>query len=47
MERDLNRQLKAPVFPASAVRGEGVGLTLKEALKRTLQHLQRELQWGR
>jgi signal recognition particle receptor subunit beta len=47
MGKDLNRQLKAPTFPASAVTGEGVGLTLKEALKRTLQHLQRELQWGR
>ncbi len=46
MNRDLNRQLKAPSFPASAFTGEGVGVTLKECLKLTLKSLQKQLQWG-
>lgn len=46
MNKDLNRQLKAPSFPASAVTGEGVGATLKAALKLTLQALRKELEWG-
>lgn len=46
MERDLNRQLKVPSFPASAVTGTGVGKTLQECLKRTLISLQRELNWS-
>jgi hypothetical protein len=46
MQNDLNRQLKAPFFPASALTGEGVGKTLKESLKLTLLHLQREFKWA-
>jgi mutual gliding-motility protein MglA len=46
MERDLNRQLKVPSVAASAVVGDGVGATLKECLKVTLQSLQREFQWA-
>ena len=46
MERDLNRQLKVPSFPASAVSGKGVGATLKECLKQTLISLQKEFQWA-
>ena len=46
MAKDLNRQLKVPSYTASAVTGEGVGATLKECLKLTLKHLQKELQWG-
>ena len=46
MDKDLNRQLKVPSFPASAVTGEGVGATLKECLKLTLKSLQKQLQWG-
>jgi len=46
MDKDLNRQLKAPSFPASAFTGEGVGVTLKECLKLTLKSLQKQLQWG-
>jgi small GTP-binding protein len=46
MEKDLNRQLKAPSFPGSAFTGLGVGATLKECLKLTLKHLQREMKWG-
>ncbi|MEJ2039630.1 MAG: GTPase domain-containing protein, partial [Desulfosarcinaceae bacterium] len=46
MERDLNRQLKVPSFSGSAVKGTGVGVTLKECLKQTLQSLQREFQWA-
>ncbi|MFC1812220.1 ATP/GTP-binding protein [Thermodesulfobacteriota bacterium] len=46
MDKDLNKQLKAPSFPGSAFTGQGVGATLKECLKLTLKHLQREMQWG-
>jgi signal recognition particle receptor subunit beta len=46
MQRELNRQLQAPVFPASAIRGEGVPATLKEALKLTLRHLHQEMHWA-
>ncbi len=46
MERDLNRQLKVPSFEASAVKGNGVGVTLKECLKETLKSLQREFNWA-
>ncbi len=46
MQNDLNRQLKVPYFPASALTGEGVGRTLKESLKLTLLHLQKELKWA-
>ncbi|TWI74354.1 hypothetical protein LZ24_00957 [Desulfobotulus alkaliphilus] len=45
MERDLNRQLKVPSFPGSAVTGEGVGKTLKACIESTLRHLQQELNW--
>jgi len=45
MESDLNRQLKAPAFPASAVTGEGVGKTLQECLRLTLTQLKKELEW--
>ena len=43
MERDLNRQLKVPSFPASALTGEGVGETLKECLKLTLRSFKKEM----
>lgn len=46
MDKDLNRQLKVPSFPASAVTGEGVGATLKAGLQLTLKSLQKQLQWG-
>lgn len=46
MDRDLNRQLKVPSFPASAVKGNGVGVTLKECLKLTLKSLQSEFKWA-
>ena len=46
MERDLNRQLKVPSFQASAVKGNGVGVTLKECLKETLKALQKEFKWA-
>jgi signal recognition particle receptor subunit beta len=46
MERELNRQLKAPSFSASAVSGDGVGKTLLEGLKLMLKHLQKELNWA-
>ncbi len=47
MNRDLNRQLKVPHFPASAIKGEGVGTTLHECLKRTLIFLQKEFKWAK
>jgi len=43
MEKDLNRQLKVPSFPASAISGQGVGATLKECLKLTLISLKKEM----
>jgi mutual gliding-motility protein MglA len=46
MDKDLNRQLKVPSFPASAVKGDGVGVTLKEVLKLTLKSLQNEFKWA-
>jgi len=46
LERDLNSKLKVPSFPASALRGTGVGDSLKECLKLTLQKLNKELKWG-
>ncbi|UCD86870.1 MAG: GTPase domain-containing protein [Desulfobacterales bacterium] len=46
MERDLNRQLKVPTFSASAVKGDGVGNTLNECLKLTLQSIQRQFKWA-
>ena len=46
MERDLNRQLKVPSFPASAMKGDGVGKTLQECLKLTLQSLQKQFNWA-
>ena len=46
MELELNRQLKVPSFPASALSGEGVGNTLTQALKLTLQSLQNEFKWA-
>ncbi|MDJ0831538.1 MAG: ADP-ribosylation factor-like protein [Desulfobacterales bacterium] len=45
MANDLNKQLKSPIFPASAINGQGVGITLKECLKLTLVDLKRQLQW--
>ena len=45
MERDLNSKLKVPSFEASALKGSGVGDTLRDGLIRTLLHLKRELKW--
>lgn len=44
MDKDLNKQLKVPSFPASAFTGQGVGASLKECLKLTLKSLQKEMQ---
>ncbi len=46
MDHELNRQLKVPSFTASALSGEGVGNTLNQALKLTLQSLQNEFKWA-
>jgi signal recognition particle receptor subunit beta len=47
MDKDLNRQLKVPSFPASAVKGSGVGKTLKAGLMETLKSLQKEFKWAK
>jgi mutual gliding-motility protein MglA len=47
MDRDLNRQLKAPHFSASAIKGQGVPQTIMECLKRTLLNLQKQLKWAK
>lgn len=45
LNRDLNSKLKVPSFPASALKGSGVGTSLKQCLLLTLRQLQRELKW--
>ena len=46
MQKDLNGKLKVPFFEASALKGRGVGDTLKKCLALTLRHLQKELKWS-
>ncbi len=43
MKHDLNRQLKVPFFPGSALNGGGVGKTLHACLKLVMQAIQSEL----
>ena len=45
MDKELNRQLKVPAYPGSALSGDGVGKTLQACLKLTLQSLKQELNW--
>jgi signal recognition particle receptor subunit beta len=45
MEQDLNSKLRVPSFEASAMKGTGVGDTLRKCLVLTLRHLQKELKW--
>lgn len=47
MEQALNKKLKVASYPASALKGTGVGATLKECVKLTLRNLQQELKWAR
>ena len=46
MQQDLNRQLKVPALPGSALEGDGVGKTLNVCLKLLLKALQKELNLG-
>lgn len=46
MDRDLNSKLKAPSFPGSALKGTGVGPTLKRCMELTLKHLKTEIDWA-
>jgi len=46
MQHDMNRQLKAPAFPGSALKGGGVGKTLNACLKLVLKSIQSELNLG-
>ncbi len=46
MDKDLNSKLKAPAFPGSALKGTGVGPTLKRCMELTLKHLRKELDWA-
>ena len=43
MQHDLNRQLKVPCFPGSALTGKGVGKTLNACLRLLLKSIQKEL----
>jgi signal recognition particle receptor subunit beta len=43
MQHDLNRQLKVPAFPGSALKGDGVGKTLHACMKLVMQSVQDEL----
>ena len=42
MQQDLNRQLKAPAFPGSALSGDGVGKTLNTCMKLVLKSIQND-----
>ncbi len=46
MQHDLNRQLKVPCFPGSALKGNGVGKTLNACLRLLLVSIQKELNLG-
>jgi signal recognition particle receptor subunit beta len=46
MQHDLNRQLKVPAIPGSALKGDSVGKTLNVCLKLVLKALQKELNLG-
>ncbi len=46
LQQDLNRQLKTPALPGSALKGDGVGKTLNACLKLVLKSLQNELNLG-
>ena len=46
MQHDLNRQLKVPSFPGSALQGKGVGKTLNACLRLLLISIQKELNLG-
>ena len=46
MQKAYNRQLKAPMFEASAVNGQGVNDTLKVCLVKTLKSLRELAGWG-
>jgi small GTP-binding protein len=46
MQHDLNRQLKVPFFPGSALKGKGVGKTLNACLRLLLVSIQKELNLG-
>lgn len=46
MDKDLNSKLKVPFFPASALKGTGVGPTLKRCMELTLKQLKRDLDWA-
>ena len=43
MQQDLNRQLKAPAIPGSALTGDGVGQTLNACMKLLLKSIKTEL----
>jgi len=43
MQQDLNRQLKVPAIPSSALKGNGVGNTLNACLKLVLKSIQKFL----
>ncbi len=46
MDKELNRQLKAPYFKASAVTGEGVKDTITTCMQMTLRDLHRKFKWA-
>jgi len=43
LEKDLNSQLKAPSFEASAMSGDNVVQTMKQIISMTMRSLQRDL----
>jgi small GTP-binding protein len=46
LEKDLNENLKAPYFPASAVTGENIAATMKKIISLTVISLKEKLDLG-
>jgi signal recognition particle receptor subunit beta len=45
MDKDMNSKLKAPHYPGAAIKGVGVGQTLKRCMELTLKALKKEFDW--
>ena len=46
LQKDLNRQLKVPYFPASAITGENIAATMKKIISLTVISLREKLDLG-
>lgn len=46
LEKDLNARLKAPYYPASAVNGDNVAMTMKRIISMTVMSIREKLELG-